>query len=62
MNADPSRPTEATRGHFRAELNHLCDRFESADRRAKTSTATVDREAAEVERRQASADFWAAVG
>jgi hypothetical protein len=44
---------------LRAELARIAERFEQAERRAKSASTIEDREAAESERREAEGDFWA---
>jgi hypothetical protein len=48
------------RSLIRAELDRITERFDAADRRAKRATTIEDREAAEAERQDAAAEFWAA--
>ncbi len=53
--ADPSRASLLA-----GDLRRIADVFGSADRRAKVSAVTADREQAEAARREAAGDFWAA--
>lgn len=58
--AQHETPYRTQRSLVRADLERITDRFDSADRRAKRVATILDREAAEDERREAAADFWAA--
>ncbi len=57
--AAPRGDAARTSAGLRVDLLRVAERFETADRRARTAAMLTDREAAEAERREAAGEFHA---